>query len=416
MNAEIRAVQRRERHIAHRLKSIAFDARRLEGKLGMLEDALEDLDSSKLRFLANERCGSWYLPSKSYFRRRHQLDDGAGEDSAHKAGTANTSMPPNSPTTCYFKSSDGHYGQWAFSTSRLNLAVVKPLLRSETSPELHEASIEPSSTGSVTVIVDATQHGKAYPDSFSKTIPMWARVMNEAYFRNIDADAASPPSLLPPWLHPSETNSIAQRLPSFVSAFCAVCPPSLAPDVVHLEHPLTIVWLHGEDDDASWRKAADSVQLLSHNHHVLVLVCASGDATWGAAAKEGDLPPARHGWTYVRGAADDHQSWGMGLTCEIFWEHVDALTDPALSLDDVEESVEQIVKETISGQQASDAFTHSVDDTRKVLTNVLQRAVLISNDISVPAVQLCAVVGVERPSPLPHHSSIPPRLLTIAML
>lgn len=52
--------------------------------------------ASKLRLpvVANERCGSWYIPPEQ------------------KAGSA------------YFKSTDGHFGQWAFSKRRLNLQVL----------------------------------------------------------------------------------------------------------------------------------------------------------------------------------------------------------------------------------------------------------------------------------------------------
>ena len=48
----------------------------------------------KLPVIANERCGSWYI--------RPDI----------KAGSA------------YFKSTDGHYGQWSFSTRRLNLQIL----------------------------------------------------------------------------------------------------------------------------------------------------------------------------------------------------------------------------------------------------------------------------------------------------
>lgn len=47
-----------------------------------------------LPIIANERCGSWYIPPE------------------FKAGSA------------YFKSTDGHMGQWAFSSRRLNLQVL----------------------------------------------------------------------------------------------------------------------------------------------------------------------------------------------------------------------------------------------------------------------------------------------------
>ena len=45
--------------------------------------------------IANERCGSWYI------------------DPAVKGGSA------------YFKSTDGHFGEWSFSLRRLNLGVLE---------------------------------------------------------------------------------------------------------------------------------------------------------------------------------------------------------------------------------------------------------------------------------------------------
>jgi tRNA A64-2'-O-ribosylphosphate transferase len=70
--------------ITNRLRSICHDA----DFVGEVADALE------LPLVANERCGSWYI------------------DPARKAGSA------------YFKSTDGHTGQWKFSLRRLNLHLL----------------------------------------------------------------------------------------------------------------------------------------------------------------------------------------------------------------------------------------------------------------------------------------------------
>lgn len=64
--------------------------------------------------LANLRCGLWYVPEP--------------------AGT------------CYFKSTDGHFGKWAFSLTRLNLHLARLAARE----------------GGV-LIVDATRRGKTFP-------------------------------------------------------------------------------------------------------------------------------------------------------------------------------------------------------------------------------------------------------------
>jgi tRNA A64-2'-O-ribosylphosphate transferase len=67
-----------------------------------------------LPLIANLRCGLWYAP--------------------HSAGT------------CYFKSTDGHYGNWAFSLTRLNLRAALLAARS-----------------GGCLIVDATRRGKTFP-------------------------------------------------------------------------------------------------------------------------------------------------------------------------------------------------------------------------------------------------------------
>lgn len=74
--------------VANRLQSIETDA----------TFAQEVADHYGLPLVANERCGSWYIPPTT------------------KAGSA------------YFKSTDGHTGQWDFSFRRLNLQLL-PLAR-----------------------------------------------------------------------------------------------------------------------------------------------------------------------------------------------------------------------------------------------------------------------------------------------
>ena len=71
--------------ITNRLRSIQKDAR----FVGQVSETL------KLPLVANERCGSWYI------------------DPGLKTASA------------YFKSTDGHTGQWKFSTRRLNLHLLE---------------------------------------------------------------------------------------------------------------------------------------------------------------------------------------------------------------------------------------------------------------------------------------------------
>ena len=64
---------------------------------------------------ANLRCGLWYVPSSGV-------------------------------RTCYFKSTDGHAGNWSFSLIRLNLHVA----------------LQAAAAGGC-FVVDATRRGKTFP-------------------------------------------------------------------------------------------------------------------------------------------------------------------------------------------------------------------------------------------------------------
>jgi tRNA A64-2'-O-ribosylphosphate transferase len=90
---------------------------------------------TSLPLIANERCGSWYIPPHL------------------KSGSA------------YFKSTDGHVGQWAFSLRRLNLELLKVLGREGGA-----------------VLVDSTRRGKVMPDALRRTVVIWVAVVNGVLF------------------------------------------------------------------------------------------------------------------------------------------------------------------------------------------------------------------------------------------
>ncbi len=78
------SLKRSNLSVTNRLASIHHDSI-------IVQQVAENFD---LPLIANERCGSWYIPPEL------------------KAGSA------------YFKSTDGHQGQWSFSTRRLNLHIL----------------------------------------------------------------------------------------------------------------------------------------------------------------------------------------------------------------------------------------------------------------------------------------------------
>jgi tRNA A64-2'-O-ribosylphosphate transferase len=147
---------RRKKQLAararHRLQSIRRDAQTLidEGTCSRESSELIKLVSS-WPLVANERCGSWYISSTS--------DVNAGSSS--------------SSCGCYFKSTDGHAGTWNISLKRLNLSLID-LLQERGGCRLVDSSMR-----------------KILPDSFSRTIPIWACVLNRIVLKYRNAAAAT---------------------------------------------------------------------------------------------------------------------------------------------------------------------------------------------------------------------------------
>jgi tRNA A64-2'-O-ribosylphosphate transferase len=85
INQTLATLKKTHLSISNRLNSIIHDAEFVEKVAAAYQ----------LPLIANERCGSWYVKPSL------------------KAGSA------------YFKSTDGHHGQWSFSLRRLNLQVLE---------------------------------------------------------------------------------------------------------------------------------------------------------------------------------------------------------------------------------------------------------------------------------------------------
>lgn len=113
----LRDVKRQEHSLFNAIASIVHDALFVEQVIGSLPE---------YPAFANLRCGLWYLPQHHHHSPSTNLRD-----------------------TCYFKSTDGHTGNWGFSTTRLNINVLKSAIQ-------HGGAF----------IIDATKRGKRFPVSF----------------------------------------------------------------------------------------------------------------------------------------------------------------------------------------------------------------------------------------------------------
>ncbi|KAG0671160.1 hypothetical protein C6P45_001173 [Maudiozyma exigua] len=237
-----------------------------------------------LPLIPNERCGVWYCDPDTYKQ------------------------------TCYFKSTDGHTDQWDFSTKRLNFHLLNTIAEYE----------------GVTII-DSTRRGKKIPDALSKTIPIWAAVLNYIMLEKIGKSFEVEDVLFVPpgTVSKNEYNSICKKLPSLVDKLKAldvfdaekwhkmvngrilrpmwVCPPSFI-----LEENIET---NIEDPNEHKNKLLEE----GFEPLLLCLVTVSGQAQDGTQKMDG--------FTYVQGAADDHELWSDGLTAEMFWRRFEFFSD-----------------------------------------------------------------------------------------
>ncbi|XP_021723554.1 uncharacterized protein C3F10.06c-like isoform X1 [Chenopodium quinoa] len=282
----------------------------------------------RLPLVANLRCGLWYSP---------QFNGG----------------------TCYFKSTDGHSNNCSFNTSRLNL---------------HLALLAGNKGGCI--IVDSTRKGKRFPDSMSKTIPVWSCVLNRVIQRyknmiheNFSAANEEKPKEnstdwdchlhLPLWVPKTEKASIENRLDDF-TALLEESGADIASLAASLRKPLrplwisqkSVIWLNEVPDHDSW------------DFTPLILVSGS--------SSNGFLPQrtsSEFSWNYIPGAGDDEESWARGLTPDLFWNHVYDLINcgPDLCNKKVSEIVEK--DRVYRAQRGQDAPQILVKSQKSLETN-----------------------------------------------
>ncbi|XP_038985247.1 uncharacterized protein C3F10.06c isoform X2 [Phoenix dactylifera] len=281
-----------------------------------------------LPLLANLRCGLWYTPRFE--------------------------------ATCYFKSTDGHTNNWSFNTSRLNL---------------HVAHLAGQRGGCI--IVDSTRRGKRFPDSMSKTIPIWTCVLNRAvknYLLRMPAESqrdgesesyCSPNEKadvrllsddwdnslhLPLWVPENEKAAIEGHIEEWTKQLEA-CGADIGSFASILRKPLrplwisqkTLIWLNEVPDCNSW------------DFTPIILVSAS--ASDGIAQQRS---MSEFSWHYIPGAGDDEESWARGLSPNLFWKHAFELIDsgPDLCNQRVAEIVEK--ERVYRAQRASSDEKHPI--------------------------------------------------------
>lgn len=223
----------------------------------------------------NERCGLWYVPG------------------------------PQRTDSAYFKSTDGHMNEWAFSLRRLNLHLL-PLLAKH---------------GEV-AIVDSTRRGKLMPDALLKTIPMWCAVVSAVCGHKTTLELFTPPEMV----SQSEHNEMAKRLFRFVDEAERLG----AFDDVVLDKPIVPVWVY------PGKKPQIPDQSSFEAYHVFCVTASKKDP--GHTSTTVGFGSTATSWKYVQGAADDHELWlpddlcGGRLDANMFWKLVESESSRLIDL------------------------------------------------------------------------------------
>lgn len=314
-SSTLSSLKRSALSITNRLNSITKDS----------EFVTNVAASYDLPLVANERCGSWYIP----------LDLKA--------------------SSVYFKSTDGHMGEWAFSLRRLNLQLLDVV----------------SQRGGC-VIVDSTRRGKSMPDALSKTVPFWCCVINRAIFgAERTGDEALRLFTPPTAVSESESTQMEKRVDGFLQQFLDICKPDIPLLRSRLQKPLRPLWV---------TQTSILPQVIPEfpDFHPVVLCTASRRVRGGEASEGG----------YVQGAADDHEAWSHGLTSPLFWSNKNEL------LRTNEEDLPSKIAELVSQEQGSDAVSTIIKPTSNLYVSASQNIDLSSFDIVISCT----------PEPLPQAS------------
>jgi tRNA A64-2'-O-ribosylphosphate transferase len=244
--------------------------------------------------IANERCGLWY---------------------------AQPLMNCES-STCCFKSTDGHYGSWNFSLKRLNLNVVRLL-----------------STNQACILLDAST-SKVMPDSFSRTLPIWAAVLNRIASRyrqefgipacsydswNLDRLLFTPNSIVSASEHEHILSLIDERVDLLYSTGAIVDPEWLASTLLK---PIRAYWITPQSASVEELLSIDT----SSNYFVIICFSCSDYRKTKQIISEDNV--SSEPFIYISGAADDHETWARRLTAQSFWDNFSNFKEFQPSSDD----------------------------------------------------------------------------------
>ncbi|KAI7950518.1 hypothetical protein MJO29_009192 [Puccinia striiformis f. sp. tritici] len=339
---DLKAINKQHRDVYNRLHSISEDSEFVTKMVGQYQP---------LPVIANLRCGAWYID------------------------------PHDTKASCtaYFKSTDGHDGQWQFSLRRSNLQLLHVII----------------SSGGV-ILVDSTRRGKRFPDALSKTVPSWCAVINAARAKLLDRHPIAP-ELLSAWephscslglttpanaVRSSEHDQIQRLVDAWADQLLA-SSFNIESTLAQLHRPLKPIWVspasHFGKDPIGDVNGLDF-------HPVICLSASKYLGDQASLDRTG-------GFSYIQGAGDDHEGWSRGLTPKLFWENRFQLLSANRS--ELECLIDQIVSSSLDNTfsnlklveifevRSTKLFIHLPSDLHKNLPSDDELDVIISGGDSV---------------------------------
>ncbi|ODV94683.1 hypothetical protein PACTADRAFT_28857, partial [Pachysolen tannophilus NRRL Y-2460] len=281
------------RSLRNRLQSIIFDSKFIINTVKVLY--------SGRPLIPNERCGLWYVSPEEMY------------------------------DSCYFKSTDGHTGQWNFSTRRLNSHLL-PIIQENNG----------------IIIVDSTRRGKSMPDSLSKTVPIWCAVINYIMFgerkTTINNNGNENWLYIPPEIiSKSEYSQINILIPKFAEK-CLKLRVFTKEELINIlnNKPLRPFWCHPK------QLPFEPFDCKIEKFHPIICCTASLMCQDGIKIFKD--------FTYVQGAADDHELWSPSplFNSKIFWQNIDFFQNSSiLTNEQLIQKIEELIKINNSQQQNS---------------------------------------------------------------
>ncbi len=324
LRTALKGVRRDELGLVSRLRSIAWDA----AYVSRIHAAF----FPELPLCGNLRNGAWYVD-----RRAHP---GAGYAA--------------------FRSVDGHAGSVACPARRLNLDVLRLACAAAATP--CNCAVLPAGARGGCMLIDATRSGKRWPDSFSRTVPVWCMVLNR--IARLEPPCTGP--LLPSWLLPCDAQEVQELVPMLADAL-----PEEARRAVRsvLCAPLVPVWVvdalaesesdrHHEvsddDDYADPANRAPGLELPAGMAGLGDLPSQTGPTPFvpvimvSASVVERPRHDRQHrSWRYFQGAGDDEEFWAQGMTHQTLWRHIERLL-PCADNDELERAWAKVVRDEAS--------------------------------------------------------------------